>query len=288
MANLTRADQLDLLFSARYSESDMGFVGRSLALCCLPRTSPGTRTQYERVNGPYTLYMIAGGGCKLPYGNLPRLLLAWVATEAVKTQSRDLQLGASLSEFMRQLGIYNTGGRLHRRVRDQMERLFSAQISLVYEVDAGKVRSSSLIAEHAEFWWSLKDPDAPAFWSSWIRLSEAFYYDIVSAPVPIDLNVLRALKRSSLGLDLYLWLVYRIFLLKGPVQLSWRRLYRQFAAHPEKAGNKLLVNDFRNKCLRELKKITIAWPDLRYSTARGVLILHPSRPAIAPSARAGN
>ena len=132
MANLTRIDQLDLLLSARYSDSDMGFVGRSLALCCLPRTNPGGLFQYERVNGPYTLYMIAGGGCKLPYGNLPRLLLAWVATEAVKTQSRDLVLGASLSEFMRELGVYNSGGGLHRRVRDQMERLFSTQISLVY------------------------------------------------------------------------------------------------------------------------------------------------------------
>ena len=287
MANLTRIDQLDLLFSARYSDSDMGFVGRSLALCCLPRTNPGGLFQYERVNGPYTLYMIAGGGCKLPYGNLPRLLLAWVATEAVKTQSRDLVLGASLSEFMRELGVYNSGGGLHRRVRDQMERLFSTQISLVYQADAGRVRSSSLITDHAEFWWSLKDPDAPAFWSSWIRLSENFFNDIMSAPVPIDLHVLRALKRSTLGLDLYLWLTYRTFSLKSPMRLSWRKLYRQFGANPAKVTDKLIVNDFRNKCLRELKKIKVAWPDLIYSTARGVLILFPSKPAIAPTTTRG-
>ena len=43
--------------------------------------------------------MVAGGGNKLPYGNLPRLLLAWVSTEAVRTQSRVLVLGKSLSEF---------------------------------------------------------------------------------------------------------------------------------------------------------------------------------------------
>ena len=36
--------------------------------------------------------MVAGGGNKLPYGTLPRLLLAWVCTEAVRTQSPELGL----------------------------------------------------------------------------------------------------------------------------------------------------------------------------------------------------
>ncbi len=33
----------------------------------------------------------------------------------------------------------------------------------------------------------------------------------------------------------------------------------------------------------ELRKIKTAWPQLNYSTARAVLILMPSRPAIAPT-----
>ena len=33
--------------------------------------------------GPFTLYMTAGGGNKLPFGSLPRLILAWLCTEAV-------------------------------------------------------------------------------------------------------------------------------------------------------------------------------------------------------------
>ena len=54
----------------------------------------------RRANGPYKLVMIAGADNRLPFGNLPRLLLAWISTEAVKTQSRELVLGKSLSEFM--------------------------------------------------------------------------------------------------------------------------------------------------------------------------------------------
>ena len=59
-------------------------MARLLALCSLPRTNPGNRLQYKRQNGPYKLVMIAGADCKLPFGNLPRLLLAWVCTEAVR------------------------------------------------------------------------------------------------------------------------------------------------------------------------------------------------------------
>ena len=85
-------------------------MARLLALCSLPRTNPKNRHEFKRVNGPYTLYMVAGGGNKLPYGTLPRLLLAWVYTEAVRTQSPELILGDSLSEFMRKVGIYSTSG----------------------------------------------------------------------------------------------------------------------------------------------------------------------------------
>ena len=47
------------------------------------------------------------GAYKLPFGNLPRLLLAWISTKAVRTQSRELILWDSLSEFMRVLGVYS-------------------------------------------------------------------------------------------------------------------------------------------------------------------------------------
>ena len=45
---------------------------------------------------------------------------------------------------------------------------------------------------------------------------------------------------------------------------------------------KRTVDAFRTKVLRELKKIKLAWSELTYTTAPGVLILHPSTPVIAP------
>ena len=103
--SFTLADQVNRLVSASETIPDRGFLGRTMALCSLPRTNPGNRYQYKRVNGPYTLYMTVTGGNKLPFGTNPRLILAWVCTEAVRTGSRDIVLGRSLSEFMRKLGI---------------------------------------------------------------------------------------------------------------------------------------------------------------------------------------
>ena len=251
-----------------------------MALCSLPRTNPGNRHQYKRANGPFKLVMVAGADNKLPYGNLPRLILAWICTEAVKTRSRELILGKSLSKFMRTLGIYNSGGKPQTRLRNQMKRLFGCTVSMIYEDEHGEQFVSSLIAERGEFWWS--KPDELSLWDSKIELGEKFFNEIIRHPVPIDMNTLTALKRCSLGLDLYLWLVYRTFALRDPLRLSWRQVYRQFGLHPDKASGKRTVLDFRRKVLRELKKIKLAWPGLNYTTAPGVLILHPSTPAIPP------
>ncbi len=208
--HFTLADQVHQLVSASEADPDRGFMARLMALCSLPRSNPGNRKEYVRRNGPYTLVMTSGFNNKLPFGNLPRLLLAWVTTEAVRTQSRDLVLGRSLAEFMRTLGIYhNSGGRggVQTRLRNQMDRLFSATVSLIYEEEGVKARVSSLVADRAVFWWNPKRPHEPSLWESKIYLGEAFFNEIISHPVPLDMNTLKAMKRSPLGLDLYLWLV---------------------------------------------------------------------------------
>ena len=92
--HFTRFDQVEQLVGASEATPETGFMARLMMLCSLPRSNPGNRTQYKRVNGPYTLIMTAVGQTGLPFGNLSRLLLAWVCTEAVRTQSRELFLGA--------------------------------------------------------------------------------------------------------------------------------------------------------------------------------------------------
>ena len=57
-------DQVNALAEAREADPDLGFVGRVLALCSLPRTNPGNQDKYIRRNGPFTLVMTATGEYK--------------------------------------------------------------------------------------------------------------------------------------------------------------------------------------------------------------------------------
>ena len=90
--HFTQADQVNQLVSASEADPDLGFMARMMVLCSLPRTNPGNQHQYTGVNGPYKLIMSTTGEYKLPFGHLPRLLMAWISTEAVRTQSRVLVL----------------------------------------------------------------------------------------------------------------------------------------------------------------------------------------------------
>ena len=278
----TRFDQVNQLVGASEADPDRGFMARMMALCSLPRTNPGNRHQYKRVNGPFKLIMTATGDHKLPFGNFPRLILAWVCTEAVRTQNRVLILGPSLAKFMKTLGVYSSGGgNAGIKLRNQMRRLFGCTVTLIYKEGNEEQFVNSPIAARGKYWWNPDNNSALPGWNSTIVIGEDLFNEIINHPVPLDMNILKALKRCSLGLDLYLWLTYRVFALQRPLRLSWRQLYHQFDADPAKAPDKRAVQDFRRKVLRELKKIKLAWPDLNYTTAPGVLILHPSTPAIA-------
>ena len=184
---------------------------------------------------------------------------------------------------MKTLGVYSSGGgRDQIKLRNQMRRLFGCSVQLSYKEENVERFVNSYIAESGEYWWNPQRPEQSSLWDSKIELSEKFFNEIIRHPVPIDMNTLAALKRCSLGLDLYLWLTYRTFTLRAPLRITWRQLYRQFGLHPSKASDKRTVQNFRCQALRELKKIKLAWPGLNYATAPGVLILHPSTPTIAP------
>jgi hypothetical protein len=109
---------------------DVGFTARSLVLCTLPHSKP-KGNEFSRTNGHFTLTMLAPSKVGLPYGTVPRLLVAWISTEIVRTKSKTLTLGSSLSEFLRELGLSRQGGQRGdiTRLREQMRRLFACHIS---------------------------------------------------------------------------------------------------------------------------------------------------------------
>ena len=229
--------------------------------------------------------MVAGLGNKLPFGTLPRLLLAWVCSEAVRLQSRELVLGRSLYEFMRKLGMDDRSGSVRgdrTRLKNQMRRLFGCTVTLVYEDAQREVRVSSLVADRAEYWWSQRQADEPLVVGQHGPAREEFFNEIIAHPIPLDLNTLKSLKRSPLGLDCTSGSSI------GPSRSRARcaspggsstassDLTRQSGrqGHPQQLPHGLFTR---------AEKINRAWPDLHYQTVKGALLLSPSPPRIPPA-----
>ena len=251
---------------------DLGFTARILVQTTLPHSDPGDVREYARSNGNLHLIIQPGMRAGLPYGVYPRLVLAWVTTEAVRTKSPRLVLGDSLSAFMAELGIVPTGGRWGTitRLREQMKRLFAARVGVVYDGVDGYSLDAIQVARRVRLWWDPKRPDQAALWQSEVVLDDEFFRQIVDRPVPIDLHILKHLTRSPLGIDLYCWLTHRVSYMKTETVVPWAHLHQQFGADYNELRN------FTQKAKRELRKIKLAWPELKYRTPRGRLVLSPS------------
>ena len=277
---------VDMRLRGAQDADELGFMGRVLVQTTLPHSDPGDVRWYERTNGDVSLVIqpgvVRGKGGELrsagiPYGSYPRLVMAWVTTEAVRTRSSCLVLGPSLSAFMRELGLGVTGGRWGTvtRLRDQMRRLFHARITAVRGDERTDEADSFQISVRRRLWWDPKRPEEPVLFNSHIVLGDEFYHMLVEHPVPIDLRALRALKQSPLGLDLYAWTTYRVSYMKYETVIPWNLLMDQFGADYKN------VHDFTKKAKRELKKIALFWPGLKYKTPRGRLVISPCAPHVA-------
>ena len=173
----------------------------------------GHQRQYVRRTGVYMLaFNATHPDYGLPYGVYPRLLFAWICTEAVRTKTPRLVLGRSLNEFLTTLGIKSSNSRgkwdVRTHVIRQMQRLFGCVIYLeVREKNADIERVQpfiSGIAEIQNLWWDPRDPEVQMLWTSSIELNHRLFREIVEHAVPLDMRILRAIRRSPLGIDLYM------------------------------------------------------------------------------------
>jgi len=259
----------------------LGFMARAMVQASMPhRRVPGN--EFSRTNGAFTMTMLAPSKVGLPYGSIPRLVTGFLTTEAVRTGEREVVLGRSLSKFMSELDIAPTGGRWGSipRLRDQMTRLFACSISCTYTSQGALSLENVNIADTASLWWTPHQPDQAALWESTVVLSERFYNEITQNPVPIDVRALKALKKSPMALDVYLWLTYRMSYVKKRTPIPWSALQLQFGA--DYATTAQGRRDFKKAFLRALNKVSVVYPAARIDadTSSDKLTLLPSRPHV--------
>ena len=119
-------------------ENGLGFAYSGWAQCALPHkrlaneatwgisaekiklvVEPGRRTIGD---GTETEYV------GVPFGTHARLILLYLQTEALKTNSREVELGRSLRDWLGRIGV-SVGGMTGRSVRDQAERISRCRLT---------------------------------------------------------------------------------------------------------------------------------------------------------------
>lgn len=268
------AESLAIEQEAATEAGALGYMARALVQATIPH-SRTEGTTFVRTNGDYRLSIISTTG--LPYGSIPRLLLAWLATEAVRTKSREIVLGGSLSEFMGHLDMVPTGGTTGSitRLKSQTSRLFSSMIQCSYTTAERHAVKSILVADEADLWWSPSSPHQQSIVDSTVKLSQSFYDEIINNPVPIDIRALKALKKSPMALDVYCWSTYRVSYLKDRAFIPWEGLQTQFgSSYPTTSRGR---RHFKEKFIEALKKVSLVYPGLNADPQQDGLALLPSR-----------
>ena len=276
MAPVSPAEDLFSLESVdALSAGALAFMPRILVLTTLPHRRPESH-RFERVNGRHSVRMSAPRRVGLPYGSYPRLLLSWLTTEAVRTKSPQIFLGATPNDLARKLGLSTISGPrgTARRLEDHLNRLLGMRLD--WQTSMGLAPSSSgsaFVAAGGAAWFKplrRQRPGQPT-WQSHIELGQQFFQEITRSAVPVDLRAIRQLQTSPLATDLYVWLTYRMSYLRRPTLVPWEGLQAQLGADYAR------LRDFRRKALAHLTNVICVYPALRVRQTDSGLYLYPSR-----------
>jgi hypothetical protein len=264
----------ELAEQTREEAGALGFMSRLLIMVNLPYRDPGNdQRTWCRKNGNVSIDVNSGTEdgkpIGLPYGAYPRLILAYLITQAVKTQDHTIYLGKSFSHFLTLLDI-KKGGKTYKQLHKQLERTLSAAFAWTYRTDKQWSRTNIQVSSQSQLWWDEKLPNQQSLWESYIRFNMDFYNEIMRNAVPLDLRVLATLKNSPLGLDLYMFIAWRTFRLDKVIYISWDGLQEQLGTQHRE------LKEFSRECKKHIKRIQSLCPTLKIVFPKGRLCLQPS------------
>ena len=255
----------------------MGFTYSGFALTSLPHKPPESTT-WRREGHNLTLVLQAGvdrqeRSLGLPYGSYARFILLFLQSEAIRTRSREIELGRSMKVWLGSMGL-SIGGKTYRQVNEQARRISGCTLTFYADRTGAQIRSRGGFVK-SEITMTNVVGDQPALWQDRVMLDEDFYRALSEHPVPVSETALRAIGPRSMVIDVYIWLAYRLHALKRDVEVGWPALYGQFGA-----GFKS-IKRFKQHFADCVALAVAAYPEARVSISTRGMILQPSRPAIA-------
>ncbi len=220
---------------------------------------------------------VAPGGTPVhvgvPFGAIARLILIYLQSEALRTGSRDVELGGSLRAFLGRLGI-SVGGKTTNLVREQAERISRCRLTFHAARRGGSVLVNQNIVDMAMFVTGEGQDGQGNLFVETARLSEVFFQQLRQHAVPLDEAAIRHIHNSSMALDVYCWLAYRLHSLSADKPISWAALAGQFGA-----GIKLRKH-FKPAFTESLALARAVYRDARIEVTENGLILKPSPPPV--------
>lgn len=274
--------ELEIAAAVMADESqNFGICHAGFALTSLPHKDT-QELRWRREGHNVTLVVESGydrhdNAIGLPYGSRARMILIYLQTQAVRTQSREVELGASLKSWMRAMGIDAIGGNTYKGIQEQARRINACRLTFFTDLGGAAIQrdNGGFVDTAIELTGSLNDDSQPMLWQDRVRLNEAFYRSLIEHPVPVSETALREIGNKSMAIDIYVWLAYRLHALTKPTTVSWAALFGQFGA------GYTALKHFKPRFVEALGCALAGYPAARVTVDSCDLTLSPSSPPIA-------
>ncbi len=277
-SEMTCLDAAHAIMSDEDMDIDIAHAGFAMASLPHRRT---TEQVWERDGGPIKLLIESGLDSNkvpvgIPYGAIARMILLYLQTQAVKTKSRDVELGSSMNAWLTTMGV-PIGGRTYKSVREQASRISRCRLTFFERTATTEFVRNGAFVRDAILPLDPSKGSQANLWQEFVKLDEGFYQSLIDHPLPLREAAIQEISGKSMAIDLYMWLAYRLHVLSKPVPVTWGSLRNQFG--PEYG----VVRFFRRDMLPQLNLALAVYPEakIEIDERRGIT-LHPSAPPVPP------
>lgn len=281
--NSERSSLVDVAAAVLEEERQgLGITYSGFALTALPHRRLPDEQPWERRGHRIRLLIEPGrlpvrnGGFKLygvPYGSRARMILLYLQTRAIQTDSREVELGRSMHEWLDRMGL-SVGGQTYRDIREQASRIAACNLTFAWDDANGMGFEKDSIVKGGVHFSMEGNASQNRLWEDRVCLSEAFFRELKAHPVPIWEPALRYIQNNSTSIDIYIWLAYRLHSLSRSTTLTWPAVFEQFGAGYSR------LRDFRKRFIEALHLALAVYPEARIDISETGLVLHPSAPPI--------
>lgn len=267
----------------------MGITYSGFCLTALPHKRLSDDQTWRRDGHKVTLVvqpgvLLVGGKEKMfgvPYGSRARLILLYLQTRALQSNSREVELGASMRDWMSRMNV-STGGQSYRDVKEQCNRLSACHLTFFWDDADSKGRGSKFAKDSivvGGLTFTEEDERQGSLWEERVLLSESFFKSLREHPVPVLESAIRQISSKSMAMDIYIWLAYRLHCLSEPTKISWQSLYAQFGAGYDE------IRHFKTRFPETLKVALNVYPEAKVEIGREGMTMYQSLPPIAHDRR---